>query len=638
MNARAPLGPTAFVIVCAVCAASGWLLSLAHQLNAAGYLLAFGAAAVALWFLRKLDHEAPPGFARSFRLRPRRFRRVLPALFLVTAALVFLGGALHAPNNYDALTYRAPRVLHWLAEERWHWIATSNVRMNIGATVTEWLLAPLFAFTRSDRLLFLITWSAFLLLPGLVFSTFRRAGVAPRVAWAWMWLLPSGFGYVMQASSIGNDLVGATLALAAINFALLARASGRVAHLWLCLLASALLTGTKASNLPLLLPVLIAALPSIRPLRSRIPGTVAVVALAASVSFLPTAVLNFRHAGHWTGDVGNTSGARLTNPVAGLLGNGLQLAAHCAMPPVLPGARKIEDKVYQLLPPDLRLFLKREFPRFDLALGELAQEEMSGLGLGVSAAMVLALCAGCLGLIRGGGAARSGWLRTPAVWVGIGAWGATLFYMAKMGSEATARLLLPYYALLPLPFLAIRPQARLVRSAGWFLLSLLTTATVLVPVVLTPSRPLWPVQKTLTWMLARAPTSGALDRVRMVYATYARRNDLLAPLRAHLPAEVGRVGFVGGEDDTEYALWRPFGKRRVEHWLGEGRLRPRDQLAASWAVVKREALEAATGGKLDGWLRAGGGEIVARETIVSKVSAGPEEWFVVRFPAAVRPE
>jgi hypothetical protein len=616
---------------------TGWLLSLAHQLNAVGYLLAFGAAAILVWFVGKFSGGFAAGMRCAFRFRPRRLRRLLPAVFLVTAALVFLGGALHAPNNYDALTYRVPRVLHWLGEERWHWIATSNVRMNIGGTVTEWLLAPLFALTRSDRLLFLITWVAFVLLPGLVFSTFRLAGVSPRVAWSWMWLLPSGFGFVMQASSIGNDILSATLALAAVNYALLARASGRLAPLWFCALSAALLTGTKASNLPLLLPVLLAVLPSIRLLRDRISATLAIGVVAVSVSFLPTAVLNHRHAGHWTGDAGNASGARLTNAVAGVLGNSLQLVAHSATPPVLPGARKIQEKAYEHLPPVWLKFLKREFPRFGLSLGELAQEEMSGLGLGVSTAMALAAVAGCLGLIRGGASERFRWLRSPAVWIGLGAWGATLFYMAKMGSEATARLLLPYYALLPLPFLAARVQVRLVRSTGWFLFSLLTTASMLVPVVLTPSRPLWPADTTLAWLLQRSPTSAALDRMRAVYATYARRNDLLAPLRAHLPAEVQRVGFVGGEDDTEYALWGPFGKRQVEHWLSDGKPRPPEQRAASWAVVKREALETAAGSRLEDWLRAGGGEIVARETVVSKVSAGPEDWFVVRFPRAPLP-
>jgi len=58
-----------------------------------------------------------------------------------------------------------------------------------------------------------------LLLPGLVFSVFKRIGVRPRVAWHWMWLLPLAYGYATQAGSIGNDLFGALLPLMALHFA-----------------------------------------------------------------------------------------------------------------------------------------------------------------------------------------------------------------------------------------------------------------------------------------------------------------------------------------------------------------------------------------------------------------------------------
>jgi peptidoglycan/LPS O-acetylase OafA/YrhL len=138
--------------------------------------------------------------------RKRRFRRLLPALFLVTALLAGLGGALYAPNNIDALAYRFPRVLHWLSAEGWHWVASPTMQVNYSGTVYEWLMTPLYLFTRRDRLFFLIDWISYLFLPGLIFSVFLGCGISRRVAWAWMWLLPMGFCYVMQAGSIGNDL------------------------------------------------------------------------------------------------------------------------------------------------------------------------------------------------------------------------------------------------------------------------------------------------------------------------------------------------------------------------------------------------------------------------------------------------
>ena len=181
----------------------------------------------------------------------RRFRRPLPFCFAVLALLVFLGGVLYPPSNYTGLNYRLARVLQWLAHGQWCWIHTPNFRMNDRACGFEWLTTPLLLFTRSDRALFLINFIPFLLLPGLVFSVFTRLGVRPRVAWHWMWLLPTGYNFLLQAGGIANDIFPAVYALAALDFGCRAWVSRRPADLWHSLLAAALLTGAKASNLPL---------------------------------------------------------------------------------------------------------------------------------------------------------------------------------------------------------------------------------------------------------------------------------------------------------------------------------------------------------------------------------------------------
>jgi hypothetical protein len=112
----------------------------------------------------------------------RRFRRPLPRCFAGLAFLVFLGAVLYPPTNYAALSYHMPRVLHWLAEGRWHWIHTPVNRMNYSGCAFEWLTAPLLLFSRSDRALFLLNFISFLLLPGLMFSVCTRLGIRERVA------------------------------------------------------------------------------------------------------------------------------------------------------------------------------------------------------------------------------------------------------------------------------------------------------------------------------------------------------------------------------------------------------------------------------------------------------------------------
>ena len=152
---RPPAAPAAWICICTFCNCAGWVLSACHQLNTAGYAVTLLLALAAIWMLRG---RLFPGGLGGWNLRKqrRRFGRAFPLTFLVLALLAILGGAIHAPSNYDALAYRIPRVLLWLAEGQWHWIHTGFQRVNTRACGIEWLSAPLIAFTKTERWLFLI--------------------------------------------------------------------------------------------------------------------------------------------------------------------------------------------------------------------------------------------------------------------------------------------------------------------------------------------------------------------------------------------------------------------------------------------------------------------------------------------------
>ena len=108
------------------------LLSALHQLNVRGYAAAFLLGLAVVWTLR--ERVLPENvWGWNLRKQRRRFRRAFPLGFLIVASLAILGGAIHPPSNYDALAYRIPRVLHWLAEGRWHWIYTDFARVNTRA-------------------------------------------------------------------------------------------------------------------------------------------------------------------------------------------------------------------------------------------------------------------------------------------------------------------------------------------------------------------------------------------------------------------------------------------------------------------------------------------------------------------------
>ncbi|HEX4348903.1 MAG TPA: hypothetical protein VH251_00875, partial [Verrucomicrobiae bacterium] len=482
---------TAVWICCCACLnCIGWLLSAIHQLNAAGYAVATLAGLGALWAWRR--HTSAVLLPRiHWQPVRRRFGKFLPLMFLTVGLLEFLGGAIYAPNNYDGLTYRLPRMLNWLVAGHWFWIQSINERMNYSTAAWEWIAMPLLAILRSDRSLFLIDIASFFLMPGLIFSVFRRLGVARKAAWNWMWIFPLAFGYATQAGSIGNDLTGTVFALASVCFGLRARSPGKVQDIWLAGLAAALMTGVKLSNAPLVLPCLVAVWPALPQLRKQWITSVAVAAVAVLASAAPIMVLNQVETGSWTGDPANASQIQIRSHGAALLGNSLLLAQQCFMPPVLPGARKIDDSLNKSLPAGWQKTLQIKFPRYHLNhLNELPQEETAGLGLGVT----ILLLAGVAGMVCRAGkniSTKNHSLATALV--GYAACGAALFYMLKMGSEATARLMLPYYPLAVVPILMSPAQGWLSASRVWKWFAAVAALGVLPAVILSPSRPLFPL-------------------------------------------------------------------------------------------------------------------------------------------------
>ena len=614
----------ALVWFCAWLNFTGWILSALHQLNALGYtvsLLLF-AVGCGCWLRQASGEFFPRGTGRKFF---RRSRRPLPALFLVVTVLIFLGGILYAPSNFDALTYRLPRMLHWQAAGQWVWIPTFNERMNYSGVGWEWLGLPFLLLTHSDRGMFLINAVGFLLLPGLLFSIFRQLGVARRAAWTWMWLLPLAYGFVTQAGSIGNDFTGAWFCLLSVYFGLQARRSQRVEEVWLALVAAALMTGVKLSNLPLALPCLVAVWPALGRLQKNVIGSLAVAVLCVVVSALPMMFLNQLHTGSWNGDLQNRYQMQLKNPVAGGLGNGLLLAEQSFMPPLFPGAARLHERIMRSWPDSYQA----AFPRLRMnKLNEIPGEEGAGLGLGITLPLLLVLGVS-LGQFCRLASLNNGFRRLfPAV--ALAAWVAALVFLAKIGSEAGARLLLPYYPLAIIPLLLLPAQRELLRRRAWRIFLVVLALGVLPVLVLSVSRPLWPAQRISAHLAQVHPGNKTLQRLATTYAAYAHRNDVLKPIRAALPDSAREIGFIAGSNDTDYSLWRPFGWRTVSY--------PRSDLGAflqspglEWVVVKADVWPEISPVPLETWAAAHHAEIVANIPIVELVSWGPENWCLLHF-------
>jgi hypothetical protein len=612
----------------------GWVLSAFGQLNRLGYAIAVAITAAILYFWRRpLGLSGRPAIATWKRVR-RRFRRPLPLCFGILVALVFLGGVLYAPSNHTALSYRTARVLQWLSEGHWHWIHTPNYRMNDRACGLEWLSAPLLLFLRSDRPIFLLNFIPYLLLPGLVFSICRAIGVCGRVAWNWMWIFPTGYSFLLQAGSAGNDTFPAVYALAAIHYGFRAWERRRLSDLWLSALSVALLTGAKASNLPLVLPWVIVIFPLLRLSKQNPAGTVCVALVCLIVSFLPTALFNLHYCGDWSGLKMENTGMNMKNPVVGIWGNLFLFLLHNLVPPFFPMAGWWNAHALTLLPHWLVGPVQANFESGFHIVGELPTEDWVGLGMGVTLLAVISVAAslyyrqrfrasGC----RSGNRALPEGIRKAFL---ISVWVALLAYCMKTGMVTGARLISPYYPLILPTLLLIRGQSRVVRTVWW---SVLVWAVMLVafPVLmLTPGRPLWPAQTVLTKLRAAHPQSHALGRALEVYTVYSIRPDPLANVRALLPPDLRVIGFMGAEDDIDISFWRPFGRHIVRHVLVADSPEWIRQSGIEYIVVGGFNLKL-KGTTLEEWLQRTRAEVVASAMATVKVAEGPQTWYVVKL-------
>ncbi len=621
-----------WILLCAVLNAIGWILSAIGWLNFTGYaisLLAAAAVCVAWWI------KSRPTLTSGFRLS--RFFKPLPLAFAAVAFLAILGGIIHPPANYDALAYRTPRVLHWLVEQKWHWIHTDFHRLNTRGTGFEWLTAPLIVFTRTDRLFFLINAVSLLLLPGFTFSILSQLGVRPRVAWHWMWLLPAGYCFLLQAGSIGNDLFGAAIAMAAFDFAL--RASGRkcVKAAWIAILAGGLMTAGKGFNLLLFLPLGLAIIPAIPVILSRPLPLIAVAMAGLLISLLPTALLNQKFSGDWKGLKAESVNLGTGEPGMHLAWNGMLIVVQNLTPTFFPISGVWNRTIPPMIPENFSNRLHGHFEKAgaEITLGEIQMEESAGLGFGVSLLLLCVVVRQCLP----GKSKLDSPLKKPGLWerlvapafmVPAGALVAVTILLTQSGLGCPARYLAPFYILLLAPLLRLPSASLLLRRKWWRLAALATLPLAAVLLIVTPPRPLWPALTILKAMGADKSDKQLVKRAWTVYSVYADRSDGFAPVRPLLPPDLKILGFVGF-DDPETSLWRPFGSRRIIHITQKDNAEVLKEKHITHVLIHESYIVDVSGEPLDHWLGRCNGRIVKSLDLSLRASVGPTLWHLVEI-------
>jgi len=617
-------------ILATITVLSGWLLSTFRQLTWEVLFLLILPILLFLIAGRNAGrYPACAGFYLFLWRLKARLKRPLPLLYYIALILGLAGGLIYPPNNYDALSYRIPRILAWISDGGWYWIPTANERMNYSGVVQEWLFSPLLLAFRSYRPFFLVNIILFALMPFLVFSTFRRLGIQERVAWWWMWLLPLSMGIVMQAGGIGNDLLGVFFFLVATDTALRFRETGSANLLVCSVLAVGLCTGVKLSNLPLVLPWIMLIIPLWRKAFSLAWKFAVVVFISIIVSITPILMLNFIHTGSWTGDPKNQYELRVKNPIAGVVGNTILVAVNNLAPPVLPFAKQIESFVNDLPPFRTGSWLTQNYPQFRIPLNELPQEEASGAGFLVTLLLIWSMVrsekprelqdANEYAIKRNQAALFFSALVLSA-----------LSFLALLGSTSSARLFLPYTAPLVAFALWLRDSSRLVRTRAWFVAVNLCAVLTLVIVVLSPSRPLFPVGTLLNLLRPFAPLS-VIERAATVYETYANRADTFADIRKDLDKYDLVLGFLSSGNDLETSLWLPFGSRRVVHLLPDANPLSLRLIGINKVLVSQKAFQSLPVSSQDklGWLLKS--KIISSYLVKQLASQDAETFFLIEI-------
>jgi hypothetical protein len=613
-----------WVLISAWLTCTGWGLSLIKQLNAVGYVvsLILFAGAFTWWVQSCSTSERWIKRGLFVRLR-KRFRKPIPLIYMVCLLAAILGGTLYAPTNYDALCYRLPRILHWWSEGGWHWIGGINDRMDFSATGFEWLMAPTLILFKTDRFLFLINVISYALLPGLIYSVLVGLSIRRRVAWYWMWILPTAYCFALQAGSIGNDMFATVYFLASAAFALRAVRNSSWPDAAFSLLAAGLMTGAKATNLPLLLPLVILMIPLKGILLRRPVSLAGILLICIFSSFIQTAISNSFYSGTWGGDKDNLHRVQISNPIAGVIGNSLQVTIGALAPPIFPAAKLFNKKSEELLTHPPLSDIKKNFPRLELILGEMVMEEGAGLGLGITILLIISLMAGFF--IKGRWYIISS---KNAFIFGLLTWVALAAFMAKLGSESAARLAAPYYAGIVIPLLALRSQGLLVAKIWWRLLAMACALSVVPALLLNPARPLIPVKTILATAKACGLNGSAIQRVEKVYGAYGNRNDQLKEVRLHLPLGSKVIGFSGTADESEYSFWKPLEGRKVTDLNPtDGKMPDLDGVdvivGSEWGINDRYRMKA------DELAARVYGKILWRKKIAIMAGREPQEWNVI---------
>jgi len=365
-------------------------------------------------------------------------------------------------------------------------------------------------------------------------------------------------------------------------------------------------------------------------LLNRLAVTAAVCLAAIMASFLPMAALNYNYCGDWTG-------AAAEKPMMGhnlplrVAQNVVLLGLENLAPPIFPLAPVWNQKVPALIPPGLKRELSLNFDagEANYQLPEMQMEEGAGLGFGVTVMLLVSAAAGfSWRKSSSSGAPMAPHERLWRAAILLSPW-LSLLVLISETNWSISRLSVPYYGLLMPALLIGSAQSVIIRRTWWRLLATVMFLFAGLLVIVSPPRPLWPVNTLLSGI--HLPESSRLvQRLKTVYSVYAGRHEAFAPLLASLPDDPPVVGLVTF-DDPETSLWEPFGKRRIRHVIPGDSAADLQADGIRYVLVGREKFNQLFREPFEQWLGKMNGKVIATRVLRLRAGTSPSDWWIVEL-------
>jgi len=225
------------VVWCGLLAVGTELLGIGSWITSLGVsvwwiLVTFTSLVIAAVSCRRAGMRAPAldqtgGFLRSAWISLRGADAPAIALRLF---LLFWFGALFAvalfaaPNNFDSLTYRLPRVMHWAAQGSVDHYPTEVIRQLDRAPFAEWVLLHIYQLRHNDHWFNLAQWAGFVFLVLAVHELTARYTPSRRLRYLAVVLAATMPMAMLQATSTQNNVLQALFFVLFVLFGL--RCSG----------------------------------------------------------------------------------------------------------------------------------------------------------------------------------------------------------------------------------------------------------------------------------------------------------------------------------------------------------------------------------------------------------------------------